>query len=392
MSYDADPRSIMRRVSDWGAQAVISRDDYAVVESAIMRHCDERGRVFEDMVNALKRETDIQGPWDNLCDKGLDLNERLRSTVEPKLNATDGRGFNDSQMSSFYEGEKLAWAACKAKIAVFGEAFHDIRENNEVIFKKLEEDLKNAQSEAKAIDELVRATFEKTIGDQVRTFGAEGVGAAITLKAAAVSGGFFTKVLAPKAKELARSLITGDAELREAERRKTAAKGVLMANTDLVGKAREQINSSAIEDVLKRSEDIAHSWKEATRNDYRQDWERFGNDCLEVMRDKAARAKAKADTLFDNMVPLYTEALTKGFKSILSDRSTLDAFFGRLSDSTQKILDDLSREDEFLATLKASDPTRSAVDTMEQIKKDLTQQLEELKLNIRRMEERMRSS
>jgi hypothetical protein len=159
-----------------------------------------------------------------------------------------------------------------------------------------------------------------------------------------------------------------------------------------VGKAREQINSSAIEDVLKRSEDIAHSWKEATRNDYRQDWERFGNDCLEVMRDKAARAKAKADTLFDNMVPLYTEALTKGFKSILSDRSTLDAFFGRLSDSTQKILDDLSREDEFLATLKASDPTRSAVDTMEQIKKDLTQQLEELKLNIRRMEERMRSS
>jgi hypothetical protein len=392
MSYDADPRSIMRRVSDWGAQAVISRDDYAVVESAIMRHCDERGRVFEDMVNTLKRETDIQGPWDNLCDKGLDLNERLRSTVEPKLNATDGRGFNDSQMSSFYEGEKLAWAACKAKIAVFGEAFHDIRENNEVIFKKLEEDLKNAQSEAKAIDELVRATFEKTIGDQVRTFGAEGVGAAITLKAAAVSGGFFTKVLAPKAKELARSLITGDAELREAERRKTAAKGVLMANTDLVGKAREQINSSAIEDVLKRSEDIAHSWKEATRNDYRQDWERFGNDCLEVMRDKAARAKAKADTLFDNMVPLYTEALTKGFKSILSDRSTLDAFFGRLSDSTQKILDDLSREDEFLATLKASDPTRSAVDTMEQIKKDLTQQLEELKLNIRRMEERMRSS
>jgi hypothetical protein len=392
MSYDADPRSIMRRVSDWGAQAVISRDDYAVVESAIMRHYDERGRVFEDMVNTLKRETDIQSPWDNLCDKGLELNERLRSTVEPKLNATDGRGFNDSQMSSFYEGEKLAWAACKAKIAVFGEAFHDIRENNELIFKKLEEDLKSAQSEAKAIDEIVRATFEKTIGDQVRTFGAEGVGAAITLKAAAVSGGFFGKVLAPKAKELVKSLITGDSELREAERRKTAAKAVLMANTDLVGKAREQINSSAIEDVLKRSEEIAHSWKEATRNDYKQDWERFGNDCLEVMRDKAARAKAKADTLFDNMVPLYTEALTQSFKSILSDRSSLDSFFGRLSDSTQKILDDLSKEDEFLATLKASDPTRSAVDTMEQIKKDLTQQLEELKLDIRRLDERMRSS
>jgi len=58
MSYDADPRSIMRRVSDWGAGAVITRDDYAAVESLIMRHVDERGRVFEEMVNTLKREAE----------------------------------------------------------------------------------------------------------------------------------------------------------------------------------------------------------------------------------------------------------------------------------------------------------------------------------------------
>jgi len=164
-----------------------------------------------------------------------------------------------------------------------------------------------------------------------------------------------------------------------------------MANTELVGKAREQIGGPAIENVLKSAEETARSWKDATRNDYKQDWERFGNDCLEVMRDKAARAKAKAETLFDNMVPLYKEALTKGFVSIMSDPGILDDFYGRLSDSTQKILDDLSTEDDFLATLKMSDPTRSAVDTMEEIKKDLTKQLEELKLDIRRIKEKMRS-
>ncbi len=391
MSYDADVRAVMRRVSDWGAGAVITRDDYSAVENLIMRHVDERGRVLEEMVNTLKREADIQSPWDSLCDKGLALNESLRSAVEPKLNAADGRGFNDSQMNAFYEGEKLAWNACKTKIAVFGEAMREIRDNNEIIFKKLEEDLKNAQSESKAVDEMARKTFDSTIGDQVRTFSAEGVGTAITLKAAAVSGGFFGKVLLPKARDLSKSIILGNAELREAEKRKSAAKAVLMANTEMVGKAREQIGGPAIENVLKSAEETARSWKDAPRNDYKQDWERFGNDCVEVMRDKAARAKAKAETLFDNMVPLYKEALTKGFVSIMSDPGILDDFYGRLSDSTQKILDDLSTEDEFLATLKMSDPTRSAVDTMEEIKKDLTKQLEELKLQIRRMKENMRS-
>jgi hypothetical protein len=391
MSYDADVRAIMRRVSDWGAGAVITRDNYSAVENLIMRHVDERGRVLEEMVNTLKREAEIQSPWDNLCDKGLALNESLRSAVEPKLNAADSRGFNDSQMNTFYEGEKLAWNACKAKIAVYGEVMRDIRDNNEIIFKKLEEDLKNAQSESKAVEEMARKTFDSTIGDQVRTFSAEGVRAAMTMGAAAVTSGYFVKGLLPKARELSKSLIVGNAELREAEKRKSAAKAVLMANTELVGKAREQIGGPAIENVLKSAEETARSWKDATRNDYKQDWERFGNDCLEVMRDKAARAKAKAETLFDNMVPLYKEALTKGFVSIMSDPGILDDFYGRLSDSTQKILDDLSTEDDFLATLKMSDPTRSAVDTMEEIKKDLTKQLEELKLDIRRIKEKMRS-
>ena len=391
MSYDADPRSIMRRVSDWGADAVITRDDYSAVESLIMRHYDERGRVFEEMVNTLKREADIQSPWDSLCARGLDLNERLRSAVESKLNAADGRGFTDSQMSTFYEGEKLAWNACKTRIAVYGEAMRDIRDNNEVIFKKLEEDLKKAQEEARVIDELVRTTFDTTVGDQVRTFTAEGVGTAISLKTAAVTGGFFGRILSPKAKELTRSFIAGNAQLREAEKRKRAAKAVLMANTELVAKAREQIGGPAIDLVLRSAEDVARSWKDATRNDYKQDWERFGNDCCEVMRDKAARAKAKAETLFDNMLPLYKEALTKAFVSIMSDASMLDNFYGRLSDSTQKILDDLSTEDQFLATLKMSDPTQSAVDTMEEIKKDITKELEELKLSIRRLKESMRS-
>ena len=391
MSYDADVRAIMRRVSDWGAGAVITRDDYSAVENLIMRHVDERGRLLEEMVNTLKRESDIQSPWNNLCDKGLELNERLRSGVESKLNSVDGRGFNDSQMSTFYEGEKLVWNACKAKIAIFGEAMREIRDNNEIIFKKLEEDLKNAQSESKAVEEMARKAFDSTIGEQVRTFSAEGVGTAIALKGAAVSSGFFGKTLLPKARDLSKSLIVGNAELREAEKRKSAAKAVLLANTELVGKAREQIGSPAIENVLKSAEETARSWKDATRNDYKQDWERFGNDCMEVMRDKAARAKAKAETLFDNMVPLYKEALTKGFVSIMSDPGILDDFYGRLSDSTQKILDDLSTEDQFLATLKVSDPTRSAVDTMEEIKKDLTKQLEELKLDIRRMKEKMRT-
>ena len=65
MGFDNDMRKVTERFKKWGDSAVISNDDFANVDGLIQRHYDERGRLFDDLQNALKRDKDIQSPWED---------------------------------------------------------------------------------------------------------------------------------------------------------------------------------------------------------------------------------------------------------------------------------------------------------------------------------------
>ena len=67
MGFDADMREVTERLKTWGETAIIGDDDFADVDGLIQKHYDDRARLFDDLQNALKRDTDIQSPWDCIC-------------------------------------------------------------------------------------------------------------------------------------------------------------------------------------------------------------------------------------------------------------------------------------------------------------------------------------
>ena len=385
MGFDADMRKVTERYKKWADTAIITNDDFGAVDSLIQRHYDDRVRLFEDLQSALKRDRDIQSPWDNLCDKGIDLTNRLNDEIARKI----PDGFRGLGMTDFYEGEKKAWQNCKnGRIGLIAETFSDIGQNDVDVYKQLEEDFKKAGEDAKVIDEVCRATFGE-FRDQARVVIAEVGGILVAIPAAALS--LIAKNLVSKASQLAQSLIKGSSTIREVTKKKRAAREILLRNADLMVKAQNQIGDSAIKDILKRAEDLAGSWKDASYGDYSaQDWDYFGKACVEILRDKAAPVTEKAKMLFDNMQPMYIEALKTSFITLYTDPATLENFKGQLNDDMQKMLEDLGKENLAIATLRDSEPKRTADAQMKQIVQEVNEALADLKTAIREIDEQMK--
>jgi hypothetical protein len=385
MGFDADVRDVTERYKKWAETAIITNDDFANVDGLIQRHYDERGRLFDELQNALKRDTDIQSPWDSLCDKGLDLNERLNSEISRKI----PDGFRGLGMSDFYEGEKAAWQSCKSgRIGLIAEAMNDIGKSNVEIFKKLEEDLKRAREDAKLIDEVSRATFGE-VREQVRGVVAEVAGVLAAAPAAALP--MIGKGLSSKVRAAVTAMIKGSTSVREMGKKKSAAREILVRNSDMVDKAKEQIGDDAVENICKRAKELAGSWSDAARNDYdAKDWESLGRECAEIMDDKAAPVTEKAKMLFDNMQPMYIESLKTSFTTLLSDPSTLESFKGQLNDETQKMFEELAKENLAISLLRDSEPKRSANEQMNEIVTDVTEAVKDLKQAIREIDEEMK--
>jgi hypothetical protein len=383
MSYDADISKVMEKFNAWGSSSVIGEDEFREVDGLMQRHRDDRGRQFEECINALKRTSDIQSAFDNACDKGLDLSERLATAVSAKVTYAGSYGFGQAGFGSFFAGETIAWQTCKGgRIGLIAEAMHDIEVNNVEIFKKLEEDLKKCREEAAVVDELSRKLFKEWQTTAV-AFAREVAGNVAGVKAGAivVSIPKIGTYLVPLARDLVRTIVGGNSAIGELAKRKAAAKAIIDANDKLVIGAQAQIGDSAIEDIRKRAEEIAKSWKEATRNDS-TDWENFGKACIEAVNEKAARAREKAQKLYDDMHPLYLEALKNSFVSILIDSSSLASSTGELDSATSKMFDELAQQSDQVALLRDSDPKRNAVADMETIKSELTNALTDLKRRI----------
>ncbi|HEU4589274.1 MAG TPA: hypothetical protein VFS13_00080 [Steroidobacteraceae bacterium] len=385
MGFDADMRKVTERYKKWAETAIITNDDFAAIDSLIQRHYDDRGRLFDELQNALKRDTDIQSPWDNLCDKGLDLTERLNNEISRKI----PDGFRGLGMSDFYEGEKTAWQNCKGgRIGLITEAMFEIGRNDVEIYKKLEEDLKRAREDAKVIDEVSRTTFAG-FSEKVREVAAE-IGS-ILVSAAAIALPQIPKALVPKARRMTETLIKGSSTVRELTKKKRAIKEILARNSELVSNAKAKIGDGAVRDIQKRAEELAMSWKDAERGDYdAQDWEAFGRACVEVLKNKAEPIVEKARILFDNMHPMYLEALKTSFITLFSDPSTLENFRGQLNNEMQKLLEQYTAQELQIASLRDSEPKRSANAEVQQMIKEINEALAELRNAIREIDEQMK--
>ena len=387
MGFDTDMRKVSERLQRWVQSAIIDSKDFAEIDGKIQRHYDDRARLFDDLQNALKRDKDIQDPWDSLCDKGSRLTDDLNSAIASKV----PDGFRGLGMSDFYEGEKKAWESCKnTKLGSMAEGIFTLGQYNLDVYRRLDEDLKKSREDAKVIDELARAAFGDTY-ESVRGFAVEVASTFASTLASVVPG--IGKVLAPKAKTTAASLLGGSKTFRELARKKAALKKVLVDNSISVVNAKTQIGDGAIDELHRKAQDAANSWKgAAARSDYNaEDWASFAKCCLEIMANKAVPAIEKAKSLLYTMQPMYTDTIKSTFLSLMSDPSSVENFSGKLSAEVQKMTADLAKENDVIAALQQNDPTRTAIAQMQQIKADVTEALKELQNALRESEELMKS-
>jgi hypothetical protein len=110
----------------------------------------------------------------------------------------------------------------------------------------------------------------------------------------------------------------------------------------------------------------------------------------EILKNKSEPAIEKAKNLFENMRPLYVEAINTAFLTLSSDPSTLENFKGQLSDDDQKMLVELAKDDEVINALRDSDPKKKAIADMAKVRDDLAKAIKELKDSIVEMERQMK--
>ena len=387
MGFDADTHKAMERFQKWSNSNAILDKDYSDVLDLFVRYDSERSKLFEELLNHLKREKDAASPWQSTADKGVELIERLNTALAAEV--PDGlRGLG---MSDFYEGEKKAWASIKTGlIASLSEIISEIATNDVELAKTFEDELRKAREEGKVIDEAARTTFGEN-RDTMRGMAIDAAkeGATKVISEIPLIG----KHLVGVATKVVEAAMGGSAKLREFGRKKRAIKDTILANRDKMDKLREALSEKAVEASSKNAYDIASSWRGNVSNgDYgANDWESFGNACKEIIKNKADPAMDKAKKLYGEVYPAFVEAIKKDFVTLLSDPSSLDTFKGQLSDDATKLLEELTKDDQVILALRDSDPKRTAAGEMAKIRDDVTNAIKALKDSISEMEELMKT-
>jgi len=387
MGFDADTRKTMERFQKWSNSNAILDADYSAVIDLLSRHDSERSKLFEELLNHLKREKDAASPWQSTADKGVELNARLNSAIAAKV--PDGlRGLG---MSDFYEGEKKAWQSIKTGlIASLSEIISEIAANDVELAKTFEDELRKAREEGKVIDEAARTTFGET-RDSARGMAIYAAKEGTTKVISEIP--LIGKHLLGVATKVVEVVMGGSAKVRELGRKKRAIKDTILINRDKMDKLREALSEKAIEASSKNAYDIAGSWRgNAGNGDYgANDWESFGSACKEIIKNKADRAMDKAKKLYGEVYPAYLEAIKRDFVTLLSDPSSLESFKGQLSDDAAKLFDELTKDDQVILALRDSDPKRTAAAEMAKIRDDVSNAIKALKDSIREVEELMKT-
>ena len=387
MGFDADTHKAMERFQKWSNANAIKDTDYSAVLDLFARHDSERTKLFEELLNHLKREKDAASPWQNTAAKGEELTDKLNSAIESKVPG----GLRGLGMSDFYDGETKAWQAIKSGlIASLSEIISEIAKNDIELAKTFDEELKKARQEGAIIDEAARTTLGEN-RDSIRglVIRAAQEGATTVVSEIPLIG----KHLVGLASKLVEVAMGGSAKVREFGRKKRAIKDTILDNRDKMDKLRDALSEKAVEASSKNAYDIASSWRGNVSNgDYgATDWESFGNACKEIIKNKADPAMDKAKKLYAEVYPAFIEAIKKDFVTLLADPSALETFKGQLSDEATKLMDELTKDDQVILSLRDSDPKRTAAAEMAKIRDDVTNAIKALKDSIREMEELMRT-
>ncbi len=369
----------------WADTNAILDDDFRTIDTLLQKHYDQRDELFEVMLKILEQSGDsLADDWQRVCDKGLDILDRLNSAIPSR--AADGlRGIG---LGSFYEGEKKIWQENrKAKIATLAEVISEIGKNDDDLIKALEEDLKKAREDGRAADELVRATFGETreAMRQLVTQAAE-KGATKVVSEIPLIG----EKVAPVANKAVETLLGGSEKTRDLAKKKRAYKDILINNRKKIDELQDKLNDKCIETALKEGVETAYSLRDGATGDFKAaDWTQFGSECAKRLNVRSDPAIDRARYLYQTVRPAYIEGLTGAFATLASDQESLAKFRSQLDEDTQEVYEALRRDEDVVRALRDGSTKTSAYATLMKIKNDVTEAVKNLNDKIKENEELM---
>ncbi len=368
----------------WADSNAILDDDFRTIDTAIQKHYDQRSELFEIMLKILEQSDDsLADNWQRVCDKGLDLLERLNSAIPSR--AADGlKGIG---LGSFADGEKKVWQENrKATIATIAEIISEIGRNDADLIKQLEEDLKRAREDGRAADELAKSTFGET-NETMRQLAIQAAEKGATKVVSEIP--LIGEKLTPIANKAVEIVLGGSAKTRELARKKRAYKDILIGNRKKIDDLKEKLNDDCIKNVRQKGFEFADSLRGVgSTGDYKAaDWESFAKECKERLKNRSEPAIERAQYLYQTVRPAYIEGLTGAFATLASDPAALATFKNELDEDTQKVYEALEKDREVIMALRDGSTKTTAWATLKKIMDDVTEAVKKLKESIKDAEE-----
>lgn len=333
-----------------------------------------REAVFEEMLDELEEpgHDGLSDQWASSCERAQALLRGLEEEMTSILEESEANALDaDERMAAvgpqdFLAGERAIWTAvARLDVPQAAALISKVLDTNVAIIDKCEEDLENARSNDKIVEQLLAknfATITQRAKDLVRQYAQLPTGIARLVV-------LFMKD--PSSRAAATEAIQAFEKLAgenlEAAKQKRAAKQVVLDNIKLLTDAREQLDEEWIERVFARGAEAAAGWRGIGQTgDYQAtDWDGMKDAVIAELDTRAVAAREQSNRLYEELYPAFIEESTEAFAQLTDDPETLQKFTEELQTTFTSLEDLLANESDYAADLTDGDYKQTAVGQLE---------------------------
>jgi hypothetical protein len=258
-------------------------------------------------------------------------------------------------LSKFQSGEFKIWDQnAKSEIARAAVDIKLIYLANLKLIQTCNQELQDFASQKKDLLERAAGPFAATKDVLAKT-------AAIVNAAVKAKGAGAPSITDP-VQGMVKILKDNFAAVSEAAKKKRVLVEVLLSRLAMIKDTQSKLDIKAIGDAYSAGESAANSLQGAGKDSpyEAEDWNYFGRDCIEKLKDSKETAEDQSKAVFDLLVNRLKEETAKSVEALTDDPAEQEHWNGFLVESFDSIQNAVEREQDFLDSI-VQGPMRQAL-------------------------------
>jgi len=312
----------------------------------------ERESLFKEMVELLGKSdvSDLLSEWKALCGKGKDQLGKLNN-----ISPGNGLGVVMVGLSKFQSGEFKIWDKnAQAEIARAAVDMKLIYLANLRLVQVCNEELEEFFSRKKDLQDLAEGRFgaAKDVLGKMAT---------LIISYERVKNYEGQPPLPEPVQGMGKTLMENFASVTEAAAKKRALVQVLVARTAMIKEAQSKLDIAAIDDACRVGESVGNSLQSVGKESpyEAEDWNDFGRDCIEKLKDAKELAEDQSKEVFEILVNRLKEETAKSIEALI-DPDQQEQWNDALAESFNSIQEAIENEQTYLEGI-VQGPTRQAI-------------------------------